>query len=504
MTYDAKVTVPSWATAVMSALSRDVSKPSTVTTMENGDKVYDFKQPVPISSYLFALAVGELDSRDISPRCRVWSEPSMVEAVAFEFSQVEDFLQAAEELTMPYQWTRYDLLCLPPSFPYGGMENPCLTFVTPTLLAGDKSLADVVAHEAAHSWSGNLVTNETWEHFWLNEGWTMFLERKIMVKIHGDENYFDFGAIGGWEDLKNDMSTMPDEYTKLIPNLGDDDPDDAFSSVPYEKGFNLLYTLEKLVGADKFARFMKAYFNHFKFATVTSQSFVEYFNSFFEEDVPSVKDFDWDTWLHKPGLPEAPEFDRTLSSGCEGLADAWISVDEGETFKGILPKHNITGWSTGQKTCFLDALLATCTERKRPLSLATVADMKELYKMHESQNSEVLFRFCMIAVEAEDESIIPLVVQFITAQGRMKFVRPLYRALFRSKMGKDVAVSTFLENKDFYHPIAAKMIATDLKPEEKKKIWDAVGELRKKPLVVGGVLAISAAVCVALIRGKRR
>lgn len=169
MTYDARVTVPRWATAVMSALSKENLVTSEVgaaaadaedfveTDADAGDRLFEFTQPVPIPSYLFALAVGELKSIDVSPRCRVWSEPSMVEAVAYEFSQVEDFLVAAEEVTMvPYQWGRYDLLCLPPSFPYGGMENPCLTFVTPTLLAGDKSLADVVAHEAAHSWSGEL------------------------------------------------------------------------------------------------------------------------------------------------------------------------------------------------------------------------------------------------------------------------------------------------------------------------------------------------------------
>jgi len=144
----------------------------------------------------------------------------MVDAVAYEFDQVEDFLKAAEGLTCEYQWGRYDLLCLPPSFPYGGMENPCLTFVTPTLLAGDRSLADVVAHEAAHSWSGNLVTNATWEHFWLNEGWTIFLQRKIMSKIHDNNKFFDFDAIGGWESLKDDVKLMPEKYTKLIPDLG--------------------------------------------------------------------------------------------------------------------------------------------------------------------------------------------------------------------------------------------------------------------------------------------
>ena len=349
--------------------------------------------------------------------------------VAFEFSQVEDFLEAAEELTMPYQWTRYDILCLPPSFPYGGMENPCLTFVTPTLLAGDKSLADVVAHEAAHSWSGNLVTNETWEHFWLNEGWTVFLQRKIMTKVHGDDKFFDFDAIGGWEDLKESVALLPDKYTKLIPDLGDDDPDDAFSSVPYEKGFNLLYALERMVGEDKFAGFMKAYFNEFKFSTVTSQKFVAFFESYFK-DVPAIKEFDWATWLHKPGMPEKPRFDRILSEECEHLADSWVTVDDGETVKGMLPKHDISKWNTGLKTCFLDALIAACTDRKRPLSLSTIASMKEKYAFHESQNSEILFRFCMLAVEAGDVSILPVVVRFITTQGRMKFVRPLYRALF--------------------------------------------------------------------------
>ena len=420
--------------------------------------------------------------------------------VAFEFSQVEDFLEAAEELTMPYQWTRYDILCLPPSFPYGGMENPCLTFVTPTLLAGDKSLADVVAHEAAHSWSGNLVTNETWEHFWLNEGWTIFLQRKIMTKVHGDDKFFDFDAIGGWEDLKESVALFPDKYTKLIPDLGDDDPDNAFSSVPYEKGFNLLYALERMVGADKFAGFMKAYFNEFKFSTVTSQKFVAFFESYFK-DVPAIKEFDWATWLHKPGMPEKPAFDRTLSEECEHLADSWVTVDDGETVKGMLPKHDISKWNTGLKTCFLDALIAACTDRKRPLSLSTIASMKEKYAFHESQNSEILFRFCMLAVEAGDVSILPVVVRFITTQGRMKFVRPLYRALFHSEMGKELAVSTFLEHKDFYHPIAAKMVASDL--EEKKKKSKLCDVNIQKPLVVGGIIALSAAIGIALLRGKR-
>lgn len=345
----------------------------------------------------------------------------------------------------------------------------------------------------------------------------MFLQRKIMAKIHGDDNFFDFDAIGGWEDLKESVALFPDKYTKLIPCLGDDDPDDAFSSVPYEKGFNLIYALERMVGAEKFAEFTKAYFNHFKFSTVTSQSFREYFESYFE-GVPSVKQFDWETWLNEPGMPEDPKFDRTLSAECEGLANAWMTADDGETGKDILPKHDISSWSTGQTTCFLDALLRTCTERKWPLSLSTIASMKEMYRMDESQNSEVLFRFCMLAVEAGDASILPVAVRFITTQGRMKFIRPLYRALSQSEMGKDVAVSTFLENKDFYHPIAAKMLATDLRSEDKEKPYAATSspialdEKKKlgtfilniqKPLLIGGILALSAAFGLALLRGKR-
>lgn len=260
-----------------------------------------------------------------------------------------------------------------------------------------------------------------------------------------------------------------------------------------------------MVGIEKFGGFVKAYFEKFKFSTVTSQSFVEYFQSYFK-DFPAIRELDWDGLLHKPGMPETPIFDRTLSGECEDLAEAWVSVDDGEGTKDMLPKHNLSDWSTGRKTCFLDSVIAMCTKRKRPLSLATVARIKDMYRIHESQNSEVLFRFCMIAVEAGDSSILPVVVRFVTSQGRMKFVRPLYRALFRSEMGRDIAVSTFLANKDFYHPIAAKMIASDLESsgsEENKVPGGFAGYLRN-PLVVGAIVSVSVVMGTVLLRGKRR
>jgi leukotriene-A4 hydrolase len=232
--YSAVVRAPEWCTVLMSALADD----SVVPEAQRGQKgVCGWNQPMPTCAYLVAVAAGDLKSKDISPRVRVWSEPAMVDAVAFEFSETEEFLAAAEGLTCPYQWGRYDVLCLPPSFPYGGMENPCLTFATPTLLAGDKSLADVIAHEIAHSWTGNLVTNATWEHFWLNEGWTVWLERKIAARMRGSDEFRKLSATSGWKTLIDSVDGMGAEhpFTRLVRGPSDEDPDDAFSSIPYEK-----------------------------------------------------------------------------------------------------------------------------------------------------------------------------------------------------------------------------------------------------------------------------
>jgi len=287
VTWSGVITAPAWATVLMSAV-----QDGSAVSVDRGEKrAFAWKQVVPTSTYLIAIAVGELESRDISPRCRVWSEPSMVAKVEYEFSETEKFLVAAESLTCPYQWGRYDVLCLPPSFPYGGMENPCLTFVTPTLLAGDRSLADVVAHEIAHSWTGNLVTNASWEHFWLNEGWTVWLERRIMMRVRGaaagpkgDSKYFDFLASGGWNDLTEDVTlfqeTNQSAYTKLVPKLEGIDPDDAFSAVPYEKGFNLLYAIQRRVGDDPFEAFVKESVATFKSRLISSQDFKTFVTSY--------------------------------------------------------------------------------------------------------------------------------------------------------------------------------------------------------------------------------
>ena len=327
-----------------------------------------------------------------------------------------------------------------------------------------------------------------------------------MTKIYKDDKFFDFDAISGWEDLINSVKEMPEEYTKLVPDLGDADPDDAFSSIPYEKGFHLLYSLEKMVGLQSFGEFTKAYFDKYKFSVVTSELFREFVQEYFQKDYPQILEFDWDTWLYQPGLPAKPYFDRTLSSACENLAEAWMAVEDDAS---KVPPTDISTWSTSQKICFLDAILATCSDRNQPLSLQTVRLMKQSYQMHETHNSEVLHRFCMICVAAGDTSIIPVVIRFITTQGRMKFVRPLYRALFASKMGKTIAVRTFVKHRDFYHPVCAKMLAKDLEIDvvdgsvggEKKKN----GSIKsRKNLLVGACIIAASVIGIALYRGKRR
>lgn len=420
-------------------------------------------QPVPVPSYLVALAAGELESREISPRVKVWAEPSVVDAAAFEFSETEVFLTTAEDLTIPYVWGRYDVLCLPPSFPYGGMENPCLTFATPTLLAGDKSLADVIAHEIAHSWTGNLVTNCTWEHFWLNEGWTMWLERKIMSRVKKDTNQLKLSAQIGFKCLEDDTALFGEDskFTQLVWPLTGEDPDEAFSGIPYEKGFNLLYYLESLVGSLEFEAFAKDYLNHFKYKTVSSGEFREYFCSRFSA-VSAVKKLNWNKLFYNRGMPEhTPDFTNPLSEIAVYMAEKWIAWNTKKDSPWGISQADIEGWSSQQKCVFFETLLKHA-QMVEPLSLEILSSLDLAYQFTSSNNAELKYRWQMLCLLSEAEWIVPHVKSFITSQGRMKFVRPLYRSLHASQVGGSVARQTFEANHEMYHPIAKKMIAQDL------------------------------------------
>jgi leukotriene-A4 hydrolase len=352
------------------------------------------------------------------------------------------------------------------------MENPCLTFITPTLLAGDRSLTSVVAHEIAHSWTGNLVTNATWEHFWLNEGWTRWLEFKIMTRYnHGDATISHLDMISANVHLNEDIDLLPPAYTRLVQQLDDNDPDDSFSSVPYEKGFQLLFHLEQTVGESAFLAFFQAYLQKFKFSTVTLQQFREFFSTTFHslnEHIP---------WDYEPGMPIVkPSFDDTFADAASTLANQWIEVDNQlyngkEVVAQPQGKEHVQSWKTNQISWFLDDLFMICSNRGRPLHKDTISLISYTYKFHESKNSEILFRYSKLAIAAGDEQILPTVIRFITTQGRMKYIRPLYRALFESAAhtGKLLAIEAFEANKDFYHPIAAKMIAKDLELDDEGK-----------------------------------
>ena len=296
-TYNATIQHNPELTALMSAIRLTNETPG----------VTKFEQTVPIPSYLLAIAVGDLYSKRVGPRSHVWAEKSVVDEAAEEFSDTETFIQTAEAICGPYLWKIYDLLVMPKSFPFGGMENPCLTFVTPTVIAGDKSLVDVVAHEISHSWTGNLVTNGNFEHFWLNEGFTVFVEQKIIGRLRGSQ-YRDFHALHGLSELKdtikNQLKNEP-ELTKLVVDLSNVGPDDAFSSVPYMKGSTFLRYLEDLFGGPNvFEPFLKKYLDKFKYKSILTKDFQQYVYEYFNETIPDkLEQVDWDKWLYSEGLP---------------------------------------------------------------------------------------------------------------------------------------------------------------------------------------------------------
>lgn len=317
-----------------------------------------------------------------------------------------------------------------------------------------------------------------------------------MSKIHKNEKFLDFDAIGGLKTLTDTITReMPEEYTRLVLDIGDQDPDDAYSSVAYEKGFNLLYALEQRVGSPQFEKFFQAYIAKFASKTVTSEEFKVFFNQHFQGN-KAIQDFDWNSWLYDVGMPpETPKFDRTLAEASEKLATSWFEVDR----KGnMVPSVNLSLWSSDQIVCFLDALLDLVEEK--PLKLETLKAMKQQYGMESTKNSEVLFRFCRLAIAAEDKDIIPVVVRFITTQGRMKFTRPLYKALYRSNMGSELAVETFLKHKEMYHPICTKMVASDLSVSLESKLAAVLSSPYFKASCIAAVAVVAG---IVLTRRKK-
>ncbi|XP_075526195.1 leukotriene A-4 hydrolase isoform X3 [Dermacentor variabilis] len=382
MPYSALVRAPKELTVLMSAIRQGCDDSGDGAT-----RVTKFAQEVPVPSYLIAIAVGAIESRKIGPRCAVLAEKEQLNLAVIDFADTERMLCSAESLVGPYLWGVYDLLVLPPSFPYGGMENPCLTFATPSLLAGDKSLANVVAHEIAHSWTGNLVTNKTFEHFWLNEGFTVFLERKIIGRLFGNEMR-EFQALDGIEDLRYTIETLgvDNPLTCLVPRLSGVHPDEAFSSVPYEKGHTFLYYLETLLGGPEvFDKFLLAYIEKYKYQSVDTWQWKAYLYDYFKDKADILNRVEWEAWLHSPGMPPViPSYSRALVIPCEQLCAKW--ANPGTDSKSFSPE-DISSLQPGQRSLFLSLLL-----KERPLSADQIQLLTKTYKMEEVGNAEIKFR----------------------------------------------------------------------------------------------------------------
>jgi len=422
------------------------------------DTVYTFEQKVPIPSYLFALASGDIAEAKIGRCSSVATGPNELAASKWEFEDdMDKFLDAAEKIVFPYKWGEYNVLVLPPSFPYGGMENPIYTFATPTIISGDRQNIDVIAHELAHSWSGNLVTSCSWEHFWLNEGWTMYLERRILATVHGSDAHFDFSAIRGWSDLEVAVNNYgkDHEFTKLCISHKDIDPDDAFSTVPYEKGFHFVYYLDRLVGRENFDKFIPYYFEKWSKKSLDSFEFKDTFLEFFDKpEFADLKDkiasIDWEGRFYTPGLPPKPEFDTSLADACYALAEKWKAQD----FKPS--PEDISTWTGNQVVVFLNAIQDFAT----PLTIEQSQALGKTYGLFDSKNAELKTAYYQIAMKSKDASAYPGVAELLSEVGRMKFVRPLFKSLV--KVNRDLAVATFQKNRDFYHPICRQMVEKDL------------------------------------------
>jgi aminopeptidase N len=438
VTYTAEVTVPEPLAAVMSAGPAGVRpgpRPATRTFL--------FEMPQPIPSYLLALAVGDLEARDLSPRSRVWAEPATVDRAAWEFAEIESMILKAEGLFGPYEWDRYDMLVLPPSFPYGGMENPRMTFLTPTLLAGDRSLVDVVAHELAHSWTGNLVTNATAEHFWLNEGTTVYAERRIQEALHGEEAASLSWAIGQTA-LDQELERFAKEpgLTKLRQHLEGIDPDDAFSSIPYEKGARLWALVERTAGRATFDPVLRDYIATFRFTSITSDDWL----GFIESRLPGVLGkINARAWLDEPGIPaNAPVFRSKRLEELTALAEGWGG--------GTRPTPEASGsWSPSEMLVYLQRL-------PRTLDRAACAWLDESYGLTSRGNYEILVEWLTIAAGSDYEPVFPRVREVLTRVGRMKYLRPLYGALGRHPRTRDLARTIFKEASPGYHALSRRVV----------------------------------------------
>lgn len=441
-TYTAKVQVPKGYLALMSAENPQHT---------SDDGVYHFKMDQPIPSYLMALAVGNIEFASIGERTGIYAEPSMIEKSKNEFSEMDEMLTIAEKLYGPYRWERYDLIVLPPSFPFGGMENPRITFATPTILAGDKSLTSLVAHELAHSWSGNLVTNATWNDFWLNEGFTVYFETRIMEALKG-KDYADMLASLSLQGLLEEVEGFEIKGnlndTKLKLDLSGRNPDDGVTAIAYDKGYFFLKYLEQYVGREKFDAFLIDYFTEHAFKSNHTEAFLDFLdiNLFQKNNIEPVSDLN--EWIYGVGLPETLPI--VISSRFEKVDQSIAEWTKGND------SFNTEEWSSHEWVYFIKNL-------PNDISLSSLVQLDEKYHFTLSGNSEILGVWFTLCARYSYKPSFEAMEEFLIHTGRRKFLMPIYQELAKSEKGKAIALDVYKKARPNYHFVASSSLDKLLK-----------------------------------------
>ena len=433
-TYQAKISIPPGLMALMSAENDTVLHP---------DGIYNFNMPQAIPSYLMALSVGDLKFHAYDKRSGIFAEP--VKAV-YEFVDLPKMVIAAEELYGPYAWGRYDVLVLPPSFPFGGMENPRITFATPTIIAGDRSLVALIAHELAHSWSGNLVTNATWNDFWLNEGFTVYFESRIMEKLYG-KDFEDMATVLAEGELRKTVEAMgpdnPDSHLYL--NLAGRDPDDGMSDIAYEKGRFFLLNIELAVGRERWDNFLKQYFAEHAFQSITTEDFLDYLEKKLIQGDGKLRNtkIRENRWVYGPGLPD--NFPKVHSVELQKVDLIVKAFEEGKKIE------NPQGWTTHHWVYFLRSLPDS-------LSLEKMKLLDDQFDFTNRGNSEILCQWLEICIRSNYATAYASLEKFLTSVGRRKFLKPLYLALTETAEGKKRAQTIYAKARPGYHSVATGTI----------------------------------------------
>ncbi|HTH69137.1 MAG TPA: M1 family metallopeptidase [Rhodanobacter sp.] len=436
-TYDAHVTAPKDVRVVMSAIN-DAKHPL------NGD--FSFDQPHPIPSYLLAIAAGDIAVKETGPRSAVYAEPSVVGKAAHEFEDTEKMIATTEKLYGPYRWGRYDILVLPPSFPFGGMENPNMTFATPTIIVGDKSLVSVISHELAHSWSGNLITAASWRDIWLNEGITTYVQGRITEALYG-KSLADEEALLSARALQKEIGKMPANSQKLAPDPRGVGADDSLSDVAYDKGSWFLRTLEQRYGREHFDAYLKSYFDHFAFQSITTEQMLAFLRPNLIEKYPGK--MSWDevkAWVYGEGipkdapLPDSPRFNTIDRERADFLAGSLAAT-----------KLDAKGWNTQEWMYFLDRLPDVAP-------LDKLQQLDAAWHLTGTPNAEIGMRWYSHAIAAGDKAVWTAAAEHMTRIGRLYLTTPLYKAFVKTPEGLAYAEQVYAKAKAGYHPLTQQVV----------------------------------------------